>query len=365
MTNEPLSVNQLKSPKKSKIWQILGLVGIIVALLFAGSVIYWRYFKKEGIFANFPGLKTPEATSALDGTRAEASLANRHPLAVMVENHPDARPQAGLDKASIVYEAITEGGITRFMAIFGPRDANKIGPVRSARTYFIDWTAEFNAFYAHCGGNLDALDKIKSDRILDLDQFALGETAYWREPEAGKAIEHTMFTATDRLYTAAKKKGWTETANFTKFKFRDQNAAAYDTNPIQRVEIDFSEPQYRVVWNYDRTSNTYLRNMAGAPHRDKITGNQLSPSNIVIQEIERWEAPTTINEQGWAMKTIGSGQAKILAEGQLIKGTWRKTSQTDRTLFYDENGTEIKFIPGQLWVEIVPPEVFGKIIIES
>ena len=278
------TVSQVKKPVDP--WKITTIILIILVVLGAGAVAYFRYFKDEGILENIiPGGGT-QVVNKLDGTKTDATLAKRHPLAVIIENYTDARPQVGLDKASIIYEAISEGGITRFMAIFGPRDAVKIGPVRSARTYFVDWAAEFDAFLAHVGGNLDALDKIKTDNILDLDQFGLGDKAYWREPAAGIAIEHTMFTDTKKLYAAAKAKGWPASGDFEALSFKEADATKAAAS--QRISIDFSEPQYRVVWDFDKETNTYLRTLGGYAHRDRTTGERLAgvasvfvPSNLL------------------------------------------------------------------------------------
>lgn len=295
----------------------------------------------------------------LDGTKVDADKADRNPLAIVVENHPDARPQAGLDKASVIYEAIAEGGITRFMAVYGPRDADKIGPVRSARTYFIDILSEYKAFFGHCGGNLDALDQIKSDNILDLDQFALDTTGYWRDYSTGVDLEHTLFTSTKLLYGAAEDRNWNMNASFRPWKFKKESKKSEATT--QNITIDFSTSSYRVDWQYDQEENKYLRTMAGIVHRDRSTGEQLSASNVIVQSVERWLAVTAINEEGWGMKIIGTGKAKVFSEGQEIDATWKKTDRNSRTVFTDSEGKEIEFLPGQTWVEIVPPEVFGKI----
>lgn len=354
----PKNLNSLRSPGNP--WGIVSTIIVIVILLVVGTILVLHYLKKDTFVDNLFFDKSSKTevklvTNKLDGTKVDSTKAKRHPLAIIVENHPEARPQAGLDKASLIYEAISEGGITRFMAIYGPRDAGKVGPVRSARTYFVDWASEFDAFLAHVGGNLDALDKIKAEAILDLDQFGLGEPTYWREPEPGKAIEHTMFTKTDALYKVAGNKGWPISGEFEALNFRDPKP---NKDATQKISVDFSESQYKVDWEYDPSTNTYLRTMGGVPHRDRDTGDRLAASNLIIQEVDRWEAITTINEQGWAMKTIGSGNAKIFIEGKETNGTWKKTSRTSRTLFYDLNGKEISFIPGVFWYEITPPEVF-------
>lgn len=359
--NDEKKLTNLKS--QSNPWGVVSSIIVVAILLVVVTVLVLHYLKKDTFIDNLlPGSNSKNEVklteNKLDGTKVDATKAKRHPLAIIVENHPQARPQVGLDKASLIYEAISEGGITRFMAVYGPHDTNKVGPVRSARTYFIDWASEFNAFFAHVGGNLDALDKIKAEAILDLDQFGLGEPTYWREAEAGKATEHTMFTKTDALYTAASKKGWPKSGEFEALNFRD---AKPNIGITQKVTVDFSESQYKVEWEYDPQTNTYLRTMGGVPHRDRDTGDRLAASNLIIQEVERWEAITSINEQGWAMKTIGSGKAKIFIEGKEINATWKKTSRTSRTLFYDDKGKEISFIPGVFWYEITPPEVYKAI----
>ncbi len=333
---------------------------------FAGFIVYKRYFVTEKFVDIFKREKKEETkvVNDLDGTLVSPDKAARHPLAIVIENHTQARPQVGLDKASIVYEAITEGGITRFLAVYGPYDAEKVGPVRSARTYFIDWLSEFNAYFGHVGGNYDALEKIKTDKILDLDQFALGTAAYWREPEKGKATEHTMFTTTEKLYQAAKDKKYPEKSDFRALEFKEPLELALRKEG-QKITINFSSEEYRVTWTYDATSNKYLREMAGLPHKDKTSGAQLASSNVIIQQMERWESPTVINETGWAMKTIGSDKAMIFSQGKQITGTWKKTDRTSRTIFYDDKGKEISFIPGQFWIEIVPPDIFPNIKIEA
>ncbi|MDZ7587339.1 MAG: DUF3048 C-terminal domain-containing protein, partial [Patescibacteria group bacterium] len=228
-----------------------------------------------------------------------------------------------------------------------------------------DLAWEYNAFLAHCGGNIDALDRVDSEKALDLDEFSLGEKAYWREPEKGKAIEHTMYTSTEKLYAAAQEKGWNMEGDFTSLKFLKAKEFKVNTAITQEVTIDFSSPQYEVQYTWDSLNNNYPREMAGSAHKDRDTGNQLSPTNIIIQSVERWEAPTRINESGWAMKTIGEGKAYVLYGGQKIDATWKKTDLKSRTMFYDSSGKEISFLPGQFWYEIIPPDVFEKVKIES
>lgn len=350
----------LKTPK-GKVYFALMLLSVLV-LVSAGYVGYVRYFQKEklpwenkNILPAIHITETPEikkTASSLDGLKYPEDTANRHPLGVMVENHPDARPQSGLDKAKIIYEAISEGGITRFLAIFGPESAPKTGPVRSARTFYLDWCLEYDCFYGHVGGNLDALQLIPTVGVKDLDQFRYGTQAYWREPQIGKATEHTMYTDTDKLWKIAQDNGWDMKANFDSYEFKE-DAVKEQRPELASVTIDFSTESYKVKWIYDRESNSYKRELAGMPHKDAISGEQLSAKNVIVQEVQRWYAPTEINETGWAMKTVGSGKAKVFMDGKMYEGTWKKTDRDGRTRFYGTDDKELKFNPGNTWVEIV------------
>ncbi|MCL5407264.1 MAG: DUF3048 domain-containing protein [Patescibacteria group bacterium] len=355
-----------KRKKRFLIISLSILFGLAIGA--AGFVAYKQYGpqKTENKKITIKPSPSPQTTAnPLDGTQVSKDMANRHPLAIIIENHSQARPQVGLDKASIVYEAISEGGITRFMAIYGPQDAQKAGPVRSLRTYFLDWAWEYNAFIAHVGGNIDALDRVSQEKALDLDEFALGDKAYWREPEAGKAIEHTMYTSTEKLYAQAQSKGWDMKGDFTSFKFLKTKDFKINTSIKQEIIIDFSAPQYKVSYTWDSLNNNYPRTLAGAAHKDRNTGNQLAPTNIIIQSVNRTEGLTRINENSWTMQTIGEGKAYILYGGQKFDATWKKTDLKSRTMFYDSSGKEISFLPGQFWYEIVPPDVFDKISIKT
>lgn len=346
----------------SKKYKIIGVVLISVAIFIVAGVAAGHYLKKKGgtqtVSINKPKVTPTPVTyqSPLDGALyTSKELVDRHPLAVSIENHPDARPQSGLSDASIVYEAITEGGITRFLAIFGPKDAKEVGPIRSARLFFMDWLKEYDAFFAHAGGNEDALANIDSYKIKDLNHSA----KYFYRDSKGRSVasEHTLFSSTEKLYSYAKSKKFdTNGMNFTKFNFKKDSPT---TEISKGAEIDFSNNiSYKVKWTYDPTNNVYLRFLAGKEHTDRNTGKQITAKNIVIQTVSRTLDPTgSYGSQNWIFKTIGSGNATIMQDGKLISATWKKTSLTDRTKFYDESGQEIQFNGGNFWYEIIPPEV--------
>jgi len=293
-----------------------------------------------------------QAENILDGTMVDPSKANVHPLAVMIENHPDARPQSGLGSANLVYEAIAEGGITRFMAIYrDPSQAVRVGPVRSSRTYFLHFANEINAFYAHAGGNRDALDEIAAGGTYDLDGLSLGSPLFTRDYSRNVATEHTLYSSTDKLWQyATVTNKWPTTSSFSPWLFQDDPAT--DKRPAsQTVNVKVSDSLYAVSWAYDPASNSYARSMAGAPHIDANTGQQIKVKNIVLETVQRQATVTKIGEEGWIYTTTGTGPAVIIQNGTAIKGTWKHDG--DRTRYYDSNGQEVHFVRGTTWVQIV------------
>lgn len=366
MSKWELFVEKLKTPKGKKI-----IIATIIAIVLIGIVswiTYNRYFKKSldesttDLTINVKEEnKVAKTISKLDGVEYPKDEANRHPIAIMIENHPESRPQAGLDKASIVYEAEAEGGITRFMAIYGPKDMDMIGPVRSARTYYVDWALEYDAFYAHCGGSADGLNLIQQTGLKDLDQFKVGTAAYWREAE-NKATEHTLYTDTNKLRDVAKSYNWNvSTSDFEALKFKKEIKESQRPDS-QIITVPFSGSLYEVVWTYRKSDNDYLRNMAKIAHNDKITGEQLTAKNIVVQEIPRTLITNSGGKEVWQLNTVGEGKALVFLDGKKTESTWKKSSRNERTKFYDPSGSEIEFNPGITWIEVVAP---GTVITEK
>lgn len=290
----------------------------------------------------------------------------RRPLAVMVENHVDARPIIGLSRTDAVYEAVAEGGITRFMGIFFCQDAGDIAPIRSARTYFIDWLSEYDALYAHVGGAntpgpANALGQIRDYGIYDMDQFGLGFPTYWRGTD--KLAPHNVHSTTQKLWSAAEERSfgpknedgisWDE--NFTPWKFKDE-APLEKRGKIDSITVPFWDngPEYTVTWKYDVNTNTYNRFHGQEAQIDPLTQEQLSAKNIVVQfETER-EANDGYPDGHLLYGTIGSGNALIFQDGQAIKGSWSKKSRTSRTIFLDNKGKEIELNRGRVWIQTVP-----------
>jgi DUF3048 family protein len=357
-----LSYNDLTPEQKKRLWLIVG--GAVAVILIIGGGIYAATrtpsVTPDIVVSTPPPTPTPSPTppieqaSALDGVIVPYALSLRHPLAIMIENAPDARPQAGLTEASIIYEAIAEGGITRFMAIYGHSIPEKVGPVRSARPYYVQWAQEYNrdhsAYYTHVGGSPDALNMIKSDGIYDLNQFSIGTRAFQRIPKAGVATEHTMYTYPNKLYDVAKSLGYAETINpsFRPWQFKD-DVDITNRPDAQTITIPFSSPTYSVKYVYDKASNTYKRYLANIEHKDANNSRQLAPKNIVVEFVSY----STVDGKGrQRVGMIGEGTGKAFFDGKVIDIKWKKEHAPERTIYSDAaTGAEIQFNRGQFFIE--------------
>lgn len=297
--------------------------------------------------------------SLINGVMVSSDLANRHPVAVMIENSPAARPQAGLTSADVVYEAVTEGGITRFMGIFSQNYPTKAGPVRSARSYFIDWLSEYDAFYAHAGGSPTALSRISSYGIKD---YPHSTDAYTRVPQAGIASEHTLFVNVAKIYSnGVGNKKWPATSTTPSWKFKE-NATTFGT--VQKITLNFSSDQFRVIWTHNPTNNSYGRVLDDLAHKDRVSGEQIAAKSIVVMTVPHSANKPyagTGKESEWTMTTIGSGAASIFTDGNRVDGTWKKASRLERTRFFDGQGLEIPLNRGQIWIEVLPQD--GTIVV--
>ncbi len=301
------------------------------------------------------------------------------PLGIMIENHQESRPQSGLSFADVVYEAVAEGGITRFLSVYYCDDAGIVGPVRSARTYFLDFVSEYGAYplYAHVGGAntpgpADALGQIIDygwNIYNDLNQFSIGFPTFRRdESRLGHpvATEHTMYSTTSKLWKVGKERGLTQedkegTAwdeDFREYKFKDDaKESARGTSQVVDIEFWSSQPNYNVTWTYDTATNSYMRENADEPHLDNNTDKQLSAKNIVVLYMTERNAndgyPGNLH---LLYGTKGRGNAVVFQDGKEIEASWSKANREARTIITDKSGKEISFTRGKIWFTIVPTD---------
>ncbi|MEX2028643.1 MAG: DUF3048 domain-containing protein [Candidatus Curtissbacteria bacterium] len=313
---------------------------------------------------------TKDRPCPLNGTMhtkdREDQWKQRRPLAVTIENHADARPIIGLSRSDITYEVVAEGGITRTLNIYLCQDAGDLAPVRSARTYFLDWVSEYDAAYAHVGGAntpgpADALGQIRDYGILDMDQFGLGFPTYWRGTD--KLAPHNVHTTTKKLWEAAADrefgpenkdgKRWDNAFHGWKFKDDEPLESRGDQGPVV-VPFWSQQPDYTVTWQYDKAANLYRRFLGQTAQIDPLTKEQMSPKTVVVQFAVESDANDGYPGGHLLYGTIGTGKALIFSDGKVINGTWSKKTRTARTIFTDARGSEISFNRGQIWIQVVP-----------
>jgi Protein of unknown function (DUF3048) N-terminal domain/Protein of unknown function (DUF3048) C-terminal domain len=307
----------------------------------------------------------------------------RRPLFVMIENSVDARPQSGLANADIVFEAIAEGGVTRFAAMFycnAQAYDITIAPVRSARSYFVDWASGYNLpLYVHVGGaNVpgpsDALGQIGDygwNMANDLNQFSIGYPTFVRNYNRvdGKelATEHTMETTSEKLWSVAEEREWTNMSPDRKYGKKTIEGtdwkegyeswtfeeAAIPTGEVTDVSYDFwsGYNQYSVSWTYDLETDTFFRKQGGEDHFDLNNDERVAAANLVVLlTIEKGP----INEKKHLLyTTIGTGKALIFKHGDVIEATWSKKNREAELSFIDSKGKDIEMARGLTWISVL------------
>jgi len=325
-----------------------GLVGFVIGRKSASAPPVGT-FKNENILPEFAEVASPINGILYTKTESE-NWKTKLPLAVVIENHTDTRPQSGLNKADVIYEALAEGGITRFLVIFLSEDS-RIGPVRSNRPYFLDWVSEYGAGYSHVGGSPQAQQLVKSYKIKDLDQFFIGFPTY--ERVSNRNAPHNVYTTTTRLRSIASSRGYKGPVKISSWLFTDLEAVESERGKKFILDLGFLGTfGYDVRWVYDRKPNSYKRFIGGAKHTDAEDGKQITAKTVVVQYAS--VSPDSSGHGRVKIQTIGGGKVQVFKNGVVVSGTWRKKSRTDRTRFLDSSGKEISLNRGKIWIEVVP-----------
>jgi hypothetical protein len=324
---------------------------------------------------------------AMFGKSAKAKWEKRRPLAVVIENHHEARPQSGISNADVVYEAVSEGGVTRTMSIFYCQDAKTVGPVRSARVHFINLLREWgnNPLYAHVGGaNCDEttgsgcgngapadalgyLRDIEWNFYNDLNQFSIPYPYFYRDYDRlpDVATEHTMYSSTAKLWEYAAKnrkltnvdeEGVAWNKDWTPWTFVDdaKTNARGKESPITYDFYDTNVSEYGVRWEYDAVNNVYKRFNGGKAHLDYNTEKQLTAKNVIVIEAIETSANDDYPGGHVVYRLTGSGPMYAFQNGNVIKGTWEKEKLDSKMQFLDSTGKEIPIVRGTVWISMIP-----------
>ncbi len=325
-----------KQNKKAQL--AVGIVFILILVALAG---YFYFAGQED--NNLDGKLTTQEKQSID--------VSSYPVAIVVENLQSVRPQAGLSEADVVYETLAEGGITRFLAVYNTENnIPEIGPVRSARKYFVDWSEEYRGLFAHVGGSPESLSVLNSEEyLIDVNQF-FNSGYFWRDENI--PAPHNLMTSSEKMSFAIRdlvEEG--VNADYEAWLTKDSDAADYPE--AESIVLDFSSDSYKVEWKYDADENNYLRFNADEEQKDRNNDEQIKADNILVQYTE---ASLQDNEGRLDIETLGSGDMILFQDGNVVTGTWKKTAREDRTKFYDQNDEEVELNEGITWVEVIPED---------
>ena len=305
---------------------------------------------EENIEATYGTIVSPGEISTLPEAKEKESPFGSRPISIMIENSEKARPQTGLDKANIVYEVLAEGGITRYLAVYYDKDAETVGPVRSARPYFISKALEHQAIYVHVGGSEEAYNFIKTEKIDDINEF-VDFQPFWRSTD--RQPPHNLYTSTIKLRKEANKLGYIEMIKKEDYQFETDRNEKLTGRQADFIVIPYNSI-YTVSYKYQPESMKYLRFINGEPHIDANTKEQLSIDNVVIQ----FANTKVIDEEGrLAIDFIGKGKGLIFFKGSSEEIIWKKEDLGARTVFLDKEGNRLAFTPGNIWIQIVSSDL--------
>jgi hypothetical protein len=291
----------------------------------------------------------------LTGLPVSPEAAIQHPIAVMIDDHRDARPQAGFNAAAVVWQAPAEGGIPRYMLIFQDSLPAAVGPVRSARQYYIEWASEWTAVYVHAGGSPEALATLRSkgrgQLVWNADEFRYGGTYLWRVKD--RAAPHNVFSDGEQLRALAAEVGAADGPIEPAWTFGP--ALAGEARPVGTT-LTVTYPYETITYRYDALRNRYLRYVDGAtePQLDAADGQAVAPANVVILRM-RFGSLNDGHPEKHRLDAddIGSGEAIVSTNGRIIRGTWSKDSITGATLLFDLDGAPITLTAGQTFVQVI------------
>ncbi|MFZ2803956.1 MAG: DUF3048 domain-containing protein [Patescibacteria group bacterium] len=344
-------------------WPMLVLGAVLI--LAASVALFWFAVSGKARKTSSPSVvlaatstdetvtSTPDLVPrSLDGVLVPVEQANLQPFAVMVENYIDARPLSGPAEANLAFEFPVEGGITRFMLVFDATSTvDQIGPVRSARPYFVDMADSLNAVYAHVGGSPQALANIttlQAQGFRNLDQFANGKY-FWRSDT--RVAPHNAYTRMDLLNQADAAKSW-KAGSFHGWSYKEDYPLVATATTVARGEDPGPKilygGSYNVSWSYDRDSNMYVRSEGGALEKD-LDGAQVKAKNVVVLETD----DSVIDSDGRLnIRTTGKGKAELFHDGREDEITWSRSTGLSLQ-FQSLDGSDVLFDRGTTWVEVV------------
>ncbi len=334
---------------KRVLFVVIGMI-LIGALVFGGITL----FKGK----NHSEPNSEETQIAPEPEKPKLKIVNENsnsrPYAVMINNIITARPlQSGLQDAYIIYEIIVEGGISRYMALFMDTNTTRIGSIRSARHYFLDYALENDAIYVHHGKSPQAqadFSKLGIDRI-EVSEASTG----WRDKTLGVAVEHTLFTSIEKLGNGIGNKRTTRNKGLLLNYSIDEIdlSEREDAIPATKITIPYSNST-KPGYTYDPENKVYIRDVNGKGNVDYNTKKALTVKNIITYQVANYTLNDGENKGRQDLKTIGSGTGYYITNGYAIPINWSKSSRSEQTKYTLSDGSELKVNDGNTFIQIQP-----------
>lgn len=330
------------------------LIGVLVAvILIAGVVLAVKVMSKKPDEQIQPTQDEEQQEEIVQrNENVKIFSGTQRPLAVMIDNHSGAWPQAGLNKAYMVYEIIVEGGETRLMALFKGVDVDKVGPVRSCRHYFLDYALENDAIYTHYGWSPQGKKDITKLGVNNINGITEGAGTFRRVSD--KKAPHNAVTSTANLYKSAESKGYRTTSNAKSvLKYAENSIELENGKLAKKVTIPHSNLQ-TVTYTYDEQAKTYKRAARGKAQTDWDSGANVTTKNIIIEFIDNYDLNDGSGKGRQGLYNIGTFDGYYITNGKAIKITCTKSDRNKKTIYKDANGNEIEVNDGNTWVNICP-----------
>jgi hypothetical protein len=275
------------------------------------------------------------------------------PVAVMIDNEGTrVLPQGGLDKAQIIYEVIVEGGESRYMPVFWGTNPEMIGPVRSSRDYFLDYSMEHDAIYTHFGWSPKAKADISALKINNINGLYVGTDVIW-DLTKDKGNWQDSYTSMEKLQKyIAKLKYRTTTETKLLFHYNQTDVVPADGQSANKIVLKYSASNFS-SYEYDSSSGVYKRFRKGKPQMERVSGKQLTTKNIIVQFTRNSDIKGDTKGRQ-EMDTTGSGKGYFITDGKAIEIKWSKESRKAQTVYTDKNGSRIALNRGQTWIQVMP-----------
>lgn len=361
---------------KSKLFRILSLILAVTFIVLSFTSCKGKDYKKtdDPTVSNEPTEPAlPANINPLTGLELSEGASGKRPVAIMVENSPDARPQWGLSTPDIVLEGLVEGGITRMMWIYADvSQVPKIGPVRSARHDYVEIAYGMNAVFVHWGGSRPAYSLLKTlanKGYLDVDGKVLGTNGnesnkgyyFFKDPTHSKATEHCGYTTGEYLAAAIEKRNidtiqtkssWTPftvITNGERVPFGEATAGTCSS-----ITVTFSSA-YKHTFKYDAQSGLYKNFMNKSEMLDGNTKEQMAVKNVIVMYANVDGYKTTVkDDQKLREWDLSGGDALYITNGYGEKITWKKGDMDSPLKFYGQDGKELTINRGQTWIGVIP-----------